>query len=565
MKILGISGFYHDSAAALIIDGKVISAQEEERFTGIKHDQSFPVNSIKWILKQNKLKINQIDTIVWYEDPNKKYERFKEQWFKYFPKTIGLTTKLMFWKGDNDIDSIIREQLGYKGKIEYCEHHISHLAYSFYTSPFNEAHLFSVDGVGENETAILGLGLKGKYIQPLERTNFPNSLGLFYATITAFLGFKPNSGEYKVMGLAAYGNPTDVYRKQFEKLISLKGNELQLNLKYFSFHYSEKKMFTFKMSELFGITPRIPESELEQVHKDIAFSLQAHYERLFFQMLNNFHTHHPMDNLCLSGGCAYNGLANGKITLNTPYKNVYVPPAPSDAGSAIGAALFVYYQSEHTHNRVDNSNPYLGPAYTQADYRNAIQKLVPADKWKATTNPIALTKEVAKLINDGAIVGWFKGASEFGQRALGHRSILANPTIKDIKPKVNRVIKKREGFRPFAPMVSADEANNYFEMLGQNVPYMNQVFKVKDDFIAGLPSITHADGTARVQTVARDANTDIYFLLKEFKKLSGYPILLNTSFNLRGQTMVLDPETAIKTFYDCEMDYLILGSYIISK
>jgi carbamoyltransferase len=336
-------------------------------------------------------------------------------------------------------------------------------------------------------------------------------------------------------------------------------------MKYFSFHYSERGMFTSKMAELFNISPRTPESEIEPQYMDIAFSLQAHYERLFFAMLNKFHSHYPMDNLCLSGGCAYNGLANGKITLNTPYKNVYVPPAPSDAGSAIGCALFVYYQSNPTNTKMANTTPYLGPHYTHADYRNAIEELVPIGKWENTTNPITLTKKIAKLINDGAIIGWFKGNSEFGQRALGHRSILANPTISDIKPKVNRVIKKREGFRPFAPMVTADEADNYFEMLGQEVPYMNQVFKVKDGYIAGLPSITHADGTARVQTVKKEFNTDIYYLLKEFKKLSGYPILLNTSFNLRGQTMVLDPETAIKTFYSCEMDYLVLGNYLISK
>ena len=565
MRILGISAFYHDSAAALIVDGKVFSAQEEERFTGIKHDQRFPINSIKWILKQNKLKINQIDKIVWYEDPKKKYERFKQQWFDYFPKTISLTKKLLFWKKNNNIEKIIREELGYKGEIQYVEHHLYHLAYSFYTSPFTDAHLFSVDGVGENETAVLGLGVKGKYIQQLERNYFPHSLGLLYASVTAFLGFKPNSGEYKVMGLAAYGNSKDVYREQFEKLAKLNGNTLELDMKYFSFHYSERGMFTSKMAELFNISPRTPESEIEPQYMDIAFSLQAHYERLFFAMLNKFHSHYPMDNLCLSGGCAYNGLANGKITLNTPYKNVYVPPAPSDAGSAIGCALFVYYQSNPTNTKMANTTPYLGPHYTHADYRNAIEELVPIGKWENTTNPITLTKKIAKLINDGAIIGWFKGNSEFGQRALGHRSILANPTISDIKPKVNRVIKKREGFRPFAPMVTADEADNYFEMLGQEVPYMNQVFKVKDGYIAGLPSITHADGTARVQTVKKEFNTDIYYLLKEFKKLSGYPILLNTSFNLRGQTMVLDPITAIKTFYDCEMDYLVLGSYIISK
>jgi len=565
MRILGISAFYHDSAAALIVDGKVVSAQEEERFTGEKHDQRFPINSIKWILKQNKLKINQIDKIVWYEDPKKKYERFKEQWFRYFPKTILLTKKLIFWRKNNNIEDIIRTQLGYKGSIEYVEHHISHLAYSFYTSPFNEAHLFSVDGVGENETAILGLGLKGRYIQPLERTYFPHSLGLLYASITSFLGFKPNSGEYKVMGLVAYGNQKDLYREQFEKIAKLNGNQLQLDMKYFSFHYSEKGMFTSKLAELFNIAPRVPESELEPVYMDIAFSLQAHYERLFFQMLNNFYKHYPQDNLCLSGGCAYNGLANGKITIETPYKNVYVPPAPSDAGSAIGCALFVYYQSNPTQKRVENSTPFLGPSYVAADFISAIAKLVPKEKVKRFENYNPLIEKVAGLINDGAIIGWFQDGSEFGQRALGHRSILANPTIKDIKPKVNRVIKKREGFRPFAPMVTAEDANKYFEMLGQEVPYMNQVFKVKDKFIAGLPSITHADETARVQTVRSTFNPHIFTLLKKFEKLSGYPILLNTSFNLRGQTMVLDPTTAIKTFYDCEMDYLVLGNYLISK
>ena len=565
MRILGISAFYHDSAAALIVDGKVVSAQEEERFTGEKHDQRFPINSIKWILKQNKLKINQIDKIVWYEDPKKKYERFKEQWFRYFPKTILLTKKLIFWRKNNNIEDIIRTQLGYKGSIEYVEHHISHLAYSFYTSPFNEAHLFSVDGVGENETAILGLGLKGRYIQPLERTYFPHSLGLLYASITAFLGFKPNSGEYKVMGLVAYGNQKDLYREQFEKIAKLNGNQLELDMKYFSFHYSEKGMFTSKLAELFNIAPRVPESELEPVYMDIAFSLQAHYERLFFQMLNNFYKHYPQDNLCLSGGCAYNGLANGKITIETPYKNVYVPPAPSDAGSAIGCALFVYYQSNPTQKRVENSTPFLGPSYGAADFISAIAKLVPKEKVKRFENYNPLIEKVAGLINDGAIIGWFQDGSEFGQRALGHRSILANPTIKDIKPKVNRVIKKREGFRPFAPMVTAEDASKYFEMLGQEVPYMNQVFKVKDKFIAGLPSITHADETARVQTVRSTFNPHIFTLLKKFEKLSGYPILLNTSFNLRGQTMVLDPTTAIKTFYDCEMDYLVLGNYLISK
>ena len=319
------------------------------------------------------------------------------------------------------------------------------------------------------------------------------------------------------------------------------------------------------MCELFGIEPRVYESELLQIHKDIAFSLQAHYERLFFQILNHFQAHSKNENLCLSGGCAYNGLANGKITKNTKYKNVYVPPAPSDAGSAIGAALWCWMKDILV-SKVENINPFLGPSFNAVDYKNAINSTIRTiGKVERFDNYHPLTEKVAELINNGAIVGWFQDGSEFGQRALGNRSILANPTIPNIKPKVNRVIKKREGFRPFAPMVSFEDANKYFDMCGQEVPYMNQVFNVKDDFIAGLPSITHIDGTARVQTVRSTFNPLIYMLLKKFEKKSGYPILLNTSFNLRGQTMVLDPITAINTFYDCEMDYLVLGNYLISK
>ena len=566
MVLLGISAFYHDSAVCLFEDGKVIAAIEEEKLSGIKHDNSFPIKAIKWVLQYSKKSISDIDTICWYEDPQLKFDRVKntlgKRWWKN--RKTWKKFKEEFDNTEGNLTTYLAKKLNFTGKLEYVKHHNSHLAFSYYTSPFNDAVGISIDGVGEWETA-LAVKCKDNTFEEINSMKFPNSLGLVYSTITAYLGFKPNNGEYKVMGLVAYGNQKDLYREQFEKIAKLNGNTLELDMKYFSYHYSEKGMFTSKMAELFNIVPRVPESELEQVYMDIAFSLQAHYERLFFKMLNNFYTHYPQDNLCLSGGCAYNGLANGKITIETPYKNVYVPPAPSDAGSAIGCALFVYYQSNPTQKRVENSNPFLGPSYVAADFITAIAKLVPKDKVKRFENYNPLIEKVADLINDGAIIGWFQDGSEFGQRALGHRSILANPTIKDIKPKVNRVIKKREGFRPFAPMVTADDANKYFEMLGQEVPYMNQVFKVKDKFIAGLPSITHADETARVQTVRSTFNPYIFSLLKKFEKKSGYPILLNTSFNLRGQTMVLDPKTAIKTFYDCEMDYLVLGNYLISK
>ena len=567
MKILGISGFYHDSAAALIVDGKVVSAVEEERFSGKKHDSSFPYKSIEWILDSNNLTIKDIDKIAWYECPKLKEERIKKTYWKNFPKSLPTTIDLLTWKKrTNPIPHL--KKIGWLKHIHYVEHHISHLAYSFITSPFEHATLISVDGVGEWDTAVYGLGVGNTYVQPLKRIAYPNSLGMFYAAITAFLGFKPNSGEYKVMGLAAFGNQNDLYKEQFDKIIWWNGdkNEFEMDMKYFSYQYSNTKMYTFALSKLFGIPPRVPESELEEMHKDIAFSLQSAYERVFFKFLNWAHQEHPYQNLCLSGGCAYNGTANGKITKMTPFKKVWIPPAPSDSGSAIGAALQIYYKYKpSTFREHINKSPYLGPKYSELEIELALQqKNIFFSKKKKLSDP-ELVKKVASLLNEGKIIGWYQGRTEFGARALGNRSILANPCIPDIKAKVNKVIKKREAFRPFAPMVTADSADKYFELNGQSVPYMNQVVKVKNDYIASLPSITHVDKSARVQTLEARQNPLMYSLLESFQNKSGYPILLNTSFNLRGQTMVNTPEEAIWTFKNCEMDYLVMGNYLISK
>ena len=566
MKILGISAFYHDSAASLIIDGKIISAVEEERFSGKKHDSSFPYKSIQWILESNNLKISDIDKIAWYEIPSVKKDRIKKTFWSNFPKSILTAKDVLSWdKRTNPITHL--KKIGWDKEVDYVDHHISHLAYSFLTSPFRKSALISVDGVGEWDTAVYGLGVENTYIQPLKRITYPNSLGMFYATITAFLGFKPNSGEYKVMGLAAYGDQSDKYKKQFEELINWNEttNQFEMNMKYFSYTWSNGRMYTFAISKLFGISPRVPESELEQIHKDIAFSLQSHYERIFFKFLNWAYEQHPVENLCLSGGCAYNGLANGKITLNTKFRNVYIPPAPSDAGSYIGADLSIYYNYDKKPFKEKNISPYLGPNYTENQIESEfyIQNLSFSKRQKL--GEVELVKKVAKLLKEGKIIGWFQGRLEFGARALGNRSILANPCIPDIKPKVNKVIKKREAFRPFAPMVTDEDASKYFELNNQYIPYMNQVVKVKDDFIATLPSITHVDRTARVQMLKPNLNPLMHSLLKEFEKQSGYPILLNTSFNLRGQTMVNTPAEAIQTFKNCEMDYLVIGNYLLSK
>jgi carbamoyltransferase len=574
MKILGISAFYHDSAAALIVDGKIVAAVEEERFSGKKHDPSFPYKSIDWILKSNNLKISDIDKIAWYECPTLKKDRIRKTFWKRFPKSLGIIFDFLTWKKRTDPIPHLKK-IGWDKNVHFVEHHISHLAYSFLTSNFEKAVLISVDGVGEWDTAVYGVGVNNTYVQPLERVSYPNSLGMFYATLTSFLGFKPNSGEYKVMGLAAFGSTKDKFKKEMEKLIwwNNKTNQFEMNMKYFSYEYSNKKMYTFELAKLFNISPRVPESELEQIHKDIAFSLQSHYERIFFKFLNYAYSKTPYDNLCLSGGCAYNGTANGKILEKTKFKNVYIPPAPSDSGSAIGAALSIYYKYKNVKIRdYNNVSAYLGPKYTDADYElsifyhhhNNVQK-IDRKKVKKYLKESDLIEDVSTYLKEGKIIGWFQGRTEFGARALGNRSILANPCIPDIKPKVNKVIKKREGFRPFAPMVTSQDADKYFQMNGQKVPYMNQVVKVKDSFIANLPSITHVDGTARVQTLEEKINPLMHSLLKKFEYKSGYPILLNTSFNLRGQTMVNTPNEAIWTFQNCEMDYLVIGNYIISK
>jgi len=551
--ILGISCGYHDSAVCLTLNGKVISAVEEERFTGIKHDSSYPTKSIEWILSHNELTGNDISYVCFYEDPELKVDRVD--------KTSSLLS-IKSYKVENYYKTIynnFRKDFP-KSVIVSGNHHQSHIGYSYYTSPFNESIILSVDGVGEWETTSFAIG-KGNSTKKFKSINFPHSLGMLYSTITAFLGFQPNEGEYKVMGLAPYGD-FSVYDKQFEQLYELYWGEYRLNMKYFEFDKSDKIMFNSKMMKLFGMDNRFPEDEIEQKHKDLAATLQYHYETILFNLLNYIQNETGITNLCLGGGCAYNGTANGKIKQKTKFENLWVPPAPSDAGSAIGVCLHFYYKNEQTKQRVINTNPFLGPSYTDSQILDDISKFVLNIGFSRLDDDV-LIDEVSKLINGGSVVGWFEGELEFGARALGHRSILANPTMLHMRDRVNQVVKKREGFRPFAPMVTYDDQSTYFDYT-EDVPYMNQVVQVNEKYQKSLPSITHIDGSARIQTV-RENNKRIYKLLKQFQKDSGFPILLNTSFNLKGQTMVNDPKTAIETFLKCDMDYLVLGNYLLRK
>tara|TARA_Y100001937_G_scaffold126321_1_gene195300 strand:- start:6 stop:1718 length:1713 start_codon:yes stop_codon:yes gene_type:complete len=562
--ILGISCGYHDSAAALIKDGKVLGAVEEERFTGVKHDNSFPIKSIAHLYAKNKVQKNDVDAICFYENPDLKLDRIENStkrghwlWNYFTRRRILKRNKKAYHKLETTLNSIT----GHQTKIIYSDHHLSHINYSYLTSPFQEANILSVDGVGEWETTVLAKGNKN-FITKLQSINFPASLGMLYSSFTAYLGFKPNEGEYKVMGLAPYGDWT-IYKDEFKKLYTLnKDGSFEINMKYFTYDYSDTHMFNYKLGELFGVPNRLPEEKLEQHHKDIAAGLQQTYEFLFFKLLNNLYKINPSKNLCLSGGCAYNGTANGKILTKTKYENLWIPPAPSDAGSAIGCAL-EYYHRNHDKRREDNTNPFLGPAYSKDEILSTFSKF---DKHIYVEHRLheQIRDIIAQEITDGNIVGWFEGRLEFGARALGNRSILANPRDPQMKRRLNRVIKKREGFRPFAPIVQEQYSRAYFQY-DKKVPYMNQVVKVKREHQDQLPAITHVDGSARIQTLNRNQQRRVYDMLTKLHELNGYPIVINTSFNLKDQTMVNTPEEAIKTFLNCEMDTLVINNYIVKK
>ena len=545
MVQLGISAFYHDSAAAIIEDGKVIAAAEEERFTGIKHDYSFPINSIKWCLSKAGKSIYNINEVHWYETPEKKDDRVSTTFAKKPFRTFFLNRKYKKSKKSQNPKNIL-ESMGYTGKIYYHDHHYSHAAFSYFTSNFSDSAILTVDGVGEWETTTISHG-RGNKIEKKISIDFPNSLGMLYSTITAYLGFKPNEGEYKVMGLAPYGD----YKVYYSKLLSVfenTSNKYIINQKYFTWEYSDRVMFNERLCRLLELPPRLPEDKLTQNHKDLAAALQKVYENQFLKLVKTAKNITGSDNLCLGGGCAYNGVAN--VLAYKYFKSVFIPFAPSDAGSAIGACL-------NKHTKV---SPYTGPEYTDSYVKKQINK----HKDKILSFKLSdkkLFSTVAELINAQNIIAWFQGRMEFGARALGNRSILASPRDPKMRERLNYVIKKREGFRPFAPSVIEDKASLFFDMK-EPVPHMNQVVKAKVNF---LPAATHIDGTCRVQTVTKEQNIRYYKLIEEIGRQSKIPVVLNTSFNLKDQTITISPEQAIQRFINSDINYLVINNFLIKK
>jgi len=586
MNILGISAFYHDSAACLVSDGEIISAAQEERFTRIKHDSSFPVNAINFCLKFSKLKISDIDYIAFYDKPFIKFERIMETYLTYSPggirsfvKAVPLWIKQKLWLKD-----IIQKELNYTGKIIFPEHHESHAASAFYPSPFQDAAFITIDGVGEWTTTSYGIG-SGNDLKILSELRYPHSLGLLYSAFTYYLGFKVNSDEYKVMGLAPYGNP--VYKdKILNELIDLKDDgSFRLNMKYFNYNVG-LTMTNKKFNKLFNGAPRVPETKITEREMDIARSIQDVTDEIMIRIAGHVKKETGSENLCLAGGVALNCVANGKIYREKIFKRIWVQPAAGDAGGALGAALFAWYKVLQNQRNVDYVHDsqkcsLLGPSFTD-DY---IIKFLKKNKIPfKTLNEKNIPETVASLLAKGNIIGWFQGRMEFGPRALGSRSILGNPQMPSMQKTMNFKIKFREGFRPFAPSILKEYISKYFYFDDES-PYMLFVADVKNGFrkplkksektLQGLgklkvvrssiPAVTHVDYSARFQTVDKDDNPLYYNMIKQFYKKTECPLIVNTSFNQRGEPIVCSPEDAYNCFMFTGIDYVLLGNYLLSK
>ncbi|SDE21693.1 carbamoyltransferase [Dyadobacter soli] len=601
MKILGISAFYHDSAAALIDNGEIVAAAQEERFTRKKHDPGFPSNAVAFCLEYGGLSINELDAIVFYDKPLLKFERLLETYYAFAPKGVrSFLTAMPVWiKEKMFLKRLINEELeklGYdkkkKVRMLFPEHHLSHAASAYYPSPFEKSAILTIDGVGEWATASICLG-EGKDISILKELRFPHSLGLLYSAFTYFLGFRVNSGEYKLMGLAPYGNPTSPDIKRYEEiilkdLIDLKEDgSVWLNQEYFDYATGLKMVNEHKWEALFGFKTRRPEDALEAVHCNLGLAIQNITEEAVIRMAKEAKRLTGADYLCMAGGVALNCVSNGKLQKANIFKDIFIQPAAGDAGGALGAAQAAYHiyfgqERKITWKADAMRGSYLGPTFSDLDVA------LTAKKYKAHytfyENFKDLTQEAARLLSEGNVVGWVQGRMEFGPRALGGRSILGDPRNAEMQKKLNLKIKYRESFRPFAPSVLAEDCQDYFDYDGIS-PYMLLVHPVAESRRkpvpanygsldlreklyferSDLPSITHIDYSARIQTVHKETNPRYYDLIETFKALTGYAVIVNTSFNVRGEPIVNTPNDAYRCFMRTEMDYLVVGNYIFDK
>lgn len=585
MYILGISAFYHDSAACLVKDGEIIAAAQEERFTRKKHDFNFPHNAIDYCLKDGGITSKELDYIVFYEKPFIKFERLLITYLTYAPRglksfilAMSLWLKQKLW-----IKDIIANELNFKGEILFTEHHESHAASAFYPSPYREAAILTMDGVGEWTTTSYGTGKDNK-IDLLAEIKFPHSLGLLYSAFTYYTGFRVNSGEYKLMGLAPYGEAryADLIKQE---LIDIKDDgSFKLNMQYFNY-CAGLTMTNERFHKLFGWPPRSPETKITQKDMDIAKSIQVVTEEVMLKIADHLHEETGLDNLCLAGGVALNCVGNGRILRESKFKNIWIQPAAGDAGGALGAAIFVWYGYLNKQRIVDGihdlqKGSYLGPRVKEDE----IEELVKESGGVYEKLPNGqLPKRVAEILNSQKVVGLFQGRMEFGPRALGARSIIGDARSEEMQSVLNLKIKFRESFRPFAPSILADRVEEYFDLNSES-PYMLLVAPVNEDKIvaesrninieglgrlkikrSNVPAITHVDYSARIQTVSKKTAPLYYEIIQEFDRLTGCPVIINTSFNIRGEPIVCTPQDAYRCFMCTNMDYLVIENYLLDK
>lgn len=569
MYILGICCYYHDASACLVRDGVVVAAAQEERFTRKKHDVNFPVKAIEFCLNSQSISMKDVDFVGFYEKPLLKFERVLSQHLENFPwsfKTFLSTTPSWFTEKLRVEKKL--KKLGFKKKIFFVEHHLAHAAGSFLISPFDEAAIVTIDGVGEWTTTAYGKG-KGNDIVLLKEIKFPSSIGLLYSTITAYLGFSVNNSEYKVMGLAPYGNMdrnSNLYYKKLLQVIDVKQDgSYRFDMDYFVYD-RKKRMPSAKLCELLGGPVRAPETELSQRHKDIAAAVQLVSEDLMTGILKHVHSVVKCDNLVISGGCGLNSVYNGKILRSTPFKNIWIQPDPGDGGTSLGVASYVYHAILNKPRNFHFKSAYLGPGYSSDEIQDFLDKN--GIKYFVFKDDKTLVEEVAQMIKNNVVVGWFQDRMEWGPRALGARSILANPCNPRAKELLNEKVKHREKFRPFAPVVCEDDALTYFDCdtpVPEPTDYMLMVYPVRKEWHSKIPSVTHVDGSGRLQTIRRFQNYRYYDVIKEFGKLSGIPILINTSFNIRGEPIVCSPYDAYKCMMGTGIDCLVMDKFLIKR
>ena len=591
-SILGISAFYHDSAAALLKDGKIIAAAQEERFTRKKHDASYPYNAVEFVLKYSNLKLSEVDNIVFFEKPFLKFERLLETYVAFAPRGfISFMRAMPIWLREklfqkNYLFNKLKlhdPKLKSDNNIYFSDHHLSHAASAFFPSPFDEAVVLTADGVGEWATTTVAVG-KNNQLDIKKEIHFPHSLGLLYSAFTYFVGFKINSGEYKLMGLAPYGNP--IYCDKIEKLIDIKNDgTFRLNQSYFNYA-TGLTMTNNKFNNLFGAKPRDPQNEkINQFHMDIACSIQKVTEKIMLQLARSIRKEYNIKNLCLAGGVALNCVANGKILKEKIFENIWIQPAAGDAGGSLGAALALWHiekgNKRYINPHDDMSGSYLGPSYKQEEIEKELKKLGANFK---VLNYEDLINQTSEKISTGNAVGWFQGRMEFGPRALGARSILGDPRSEKMQKNLNLKVKYRESFRPFAPSVLKDDVSNWFELKTES-PYMLLVADVnsnkkiqmteKEKKLFGIdklkikrseiPAVTHVDYSARIQTVSENTNKPYYDLIQKFKEKTGCPVIVNTSFNVRGEPIVNTPTDAFNCFMGTDLDNLVIGKCFLEK